>query len=98
MYLESVEHLRWSFLRNYLTAKIHLKTISTKSFILAAWLGYEYVFASFFPRNIYILLGEEVSQEKNGRIKELIFANIWWNFAEQAITSTKNMSLHNLLK
>ena len=30
---------------------------------------------------------------KNGRIKELVFANVCWNVAEQTITLTKK-SLH----
>ena len=42
-----------------------------------------------FPGALYILLGKEVSQEKNGTIKEWIFANVRWNFAKQTIVFIK---------
>ena len=32
------------------------------------------------------------------KIKKLIFANIWWNFAEQTNAFTKKKYFYNLLK
>ena len=54
---------------------------------------------AFFQGTFYVLLGKEVLWGKKfGRIKELIFANVCWNVAEQTIAFTKKKSSYNLPK
>ena len=88
VYSGSSRTSRWSFLWKMVMAKKSL-TISAKSSILDVWMGSECVSASFFPRTFWVLLGKEVSQERCWEVKEWIFWNVWWDFAEQTIVFTK---------
>ena len=48
----------------------------------------------FFKNFAYTLQGGSFARKKNGRIEELIFANVWWNFIEQLVAFTKNAYNH----
>ena len=93
-YRISVSNYLYVLTKNILLAFLvdtnHFVTISTKSSILDVGLDSECVSASFFTGSFYILR-EESFVGKNGKNKELIFANVWWNFAKQSIAFTKKI-------
>ena len=75
-----------------------LLVVSAKSSILNVWLDSGYLSASFTPITFYIILGKQVSVEKIGRLREWIFANVWWNFEEQIIGFTRKKYIISLNK
>ena len=75
---------------NYFRKKIHLRNECSTGFFTRLY--------TLLPKNISHTFREvSFARKKNGRIKEWIFANVWWNIMEQTIKKVYIISLNKKL-